>query len=79
MVDESVKRCEYKMGKVIQMFKGDNGIVRSARVKLVHGEFNRPLVKLAPVIYDCVSEIENRAGDFGATPNQHQAASDSQK
>ena len=39
----------------------------SARVKMAHGELKRPVVKLAPVFYDGVSEIENRAGDFVAT------------
>ena len=45
MVDESVRRREYKMGRVIQVFTGDDGVVRSARVKMAHGEFNRPVVK----------------------------------
>ena len=79
MVDESVKRCEYKMGRVIQVFKGNDGVVRSARVKMAHGEFNRPVVKLAPVFYDGVSEIENRAGDVGATSEQKHEPSDQQK
>ena len=69
MVDDSVNRCEYKMGRVNKIFKGDNGVVRSARVKMAHGEFNRPVVKLAPVFYDGVSEIKNRAGDVGASNN----------
>ena len=79
MVDESVKRCEYKMGRVIQVFKGNDGVVRSARFKMAHGEFNRPVVKLAPVFYDGVSEIENRAGDVGATSEQKHEPSDQQK
>ena len=33
----------------------------SARVKMAHGELNRPVVMLAPVFYDAVSEVENRA------------------
>ena len=44
---------------------------------MAHGELNRPVMKLAPVLYDGVSEIENRAGDVGATSNQlksHQTA-----
>ena len=79
MVDDSVKRCECKMGRVIKVFKGDDGVVRSARVKMVHGEFNRPVVKLAPVFFDGVSEIENRAGDFGANNEQKHEPSDQQK
>ena len=79
MVDDSVKRCEYKMGRVNKVFKGDNGVVRSARVKMAHGEFNRPVVTLAPVFYDGVSEIENRAGDVGASNKQKHEPSDQQK
>ena len=67
LVDDSVKRCEYKLGRVIEIFTGNDGVVRSARVKMAHGELNRPVVKLAPVFYDGVSEIENGAGDVGAT------------
>ena len=70
MVDDSVKRFEYKMGRVIKVFKGDYGVVGSARVKMAHGDFIRPVVKLAPVFYEGVSEIENRAGDVGATNEQ---------
>ena len=64
LVDDSVKRCEYKLGRIIEIFTGNDGVVRSARVKMAHGELNRPVVELAPVFYDGVSEIENRAGDF---------------
>ena len=64
LVDDSVKRCEYKIGRFIEIFTGNDGVVRSARVKMAHRELNRPVVKLAPVFYDGVSEIESRAGDF---------------
>ena len=33
MVDDSVKRCEYRNGRVIQVFEGDDCVVRSARFK----------------------------------------------
>ena len=79
IVDDSVKRCEYKMGRVIKVFKGDDGVVRSAKIKRAHGEFNRPVVKLAPVFYDGVTEIEKRAGDVGATNEQKHEPSDQQK
>ena len=79
MVDESVRQCEYKMGRVIQVLKGHDGVVRSARVKMAHGEFNRPVVKLAIVFYDGVSENENGAGDVGATKEQKLEPSDQPK
>ena len=37
---------------------------------MAHGELKRPVVKLAPVFYDGVSEIGNRAGNVGATDTQ---------
>ena len=79
LVDDSVKGCEYKLGRIVEIFTGNDGVVRSARVKMAHGELNRPVVKLAPVFYDGVSEIENRAGDVGATSNELQKPSDSKK
>ena len=69
LVDDSVKRCEYKFGPIIEIFTGSDGVVRSAKVKMAHGELNPPVVKIAPVFFDGVSEIENRAGDVGATSN----------
>ena len=63
----------------MEIFTGNDGVVRSARVKMAHGELNRPVVKLAPVFYDGVSEIENRAGDVGATSEQKHEPSDQQK
>ena len=70
LVDDSVKRCEYKLGikaRIIEIFTGNDGVVRSARVKIAHGELNRPVVKLATVFFDGVSQSEKRTGDVGAT------------
>ena len=46
--------------------------MQSARVKMAHGEFNRPLVKMAPLLNDGVSKVKNRAGDVDATSNHKQ-------
>ena len=78
-VHDTVKRCEYKLGRIVEIFTGNDGFVRLARVKMAHGELNRPVVNLAPVFYDAVSEIENRAGDVSATSNHLQKPSDSSK
>ena len=75
----TVNRCENKLGRIFEIFTGNDGVVRSARVEMAHGELNRPVVKLAPVFYDGVTEIENRAGDVGATSNQLEKPSDSMK
>ena len=79
LVDDSVKRCEYKLGRIIEIFAGNDGVVRSARVKIEPGELNLQVVKLAPVFYDDVSEVENKSGDIGATSNQLKKPSDSKK
>ena len=41
MVDESVKRCECKMRIVIQVFKGGDSVVQSARVTMAHDEWEQ--------------------------------------
>ena len=46
LVDDSVKRCEYKLGRIIEIFTGNDGVVRPERVNMAHGELNRPVVKL---------------------------------
>ena len=67
------------MGQIIEIYTGNDGFVRSARFKTAHGEQNRPVVKLAPVFYDGISEIENRACDYGATSKQLEKQSHSKK
>ena len=76
MVDDSVERCEHQMRRIITVFKSDDGVVQSARVKLVRGKFNRLVVNLAPVFYDTLSEIQDRAGDVSI---HQQESSDSNK
>ena len=85
MVNDSVKQFEHKIGRLIEVFKGDNGVVRSARAKVVYGKFIRPVVKLAPVFYDGDQEIKNRKNDVelakalvGATSKDQKKPSDSQ-
>ena len=77
LVDEPVKRCEYKLGQFMLTFTGNDGVLRSVRVKMAHGELIQSVVKLAPVFYDGVFKIETRAGDAGATSNELQKPSDS--
>jgi hypothetical protein len=48
------------MARVEDVFTGDDGIVRSARVRTKLGTYVRPVVKLAPVPIDVP---RNRAGD----------------
>ena len=59
LADGSIKRWEYKLGRFIEIFTVNDGVVRSARVKIAQGEMNRPVVKLAPAFHDGVSKIES--------------------
>ena len=52
VVDENVKRSNYKMARVLEvmeMQEGSDGRVRSATVVTKDGKLKRPVVKLAPV------------------------------
>ena len=71
IVDENVKRVHYKMGRVLEVFHGSDGRVRSALVKTEDGKLKRPVVKLAPMFYESVFREKNRAGNVGAS---HQKA-----
>ena len=71
IVDENVKRAHYKMGRVLEVFHGSDGRVRSALVKTEDGKLKRPAVKLAPMFYESGFQEKNRAGNVGAS---HQKA-----
>ena len=71
IVDENVKRAHYKMGRVLEVYHGSDGRVRSALVKTEDGKLKRPVVKLAPMFYESVFQEKNRAGNVGAS---HQKA-----
>ena len=66
LIDDSVKRCEYQLGRIIEVLTGNNCVVQSAGVKMAHGEVTRPVVKLAPLFYD----IKNKASNVGTTSNK---------
>ena len=67
IVDENVKRAHYKMSRVLEVYHGSDGRVRSALVKTEDGKLKRPVVKLAPMLYESVFREKNRAGNFGAS------------
>ena len=67
IVDENVKRAHYKMGRVLEVYHGSDGRVRSALVKTEDGKLKRPVVKLAPMFYESVFQEKNRAGNVGAS------------
>ena len=71
IVDENVKRAHYKVGRVLEVFHGSDGRVRSALVKTEDGKLKRPVVKLVPMFYESVFQEKNWAGNVGAS---HQKA-----
>ena len=70
IVDENVKRAHYKIGRVLEVYHGSDGRVRSALVKTEGGKLKRPVVKLAPLFYESVFREKNRAGNVGASHQQ---------
>ena len=67
VVDENVKRSNYKMARVFEVQEGSDGRVRSATVVTKDGKLKRPVVKLAPLFYESVFREKNRAGNDGAS------------
>ena len=70
IVDENVKRAHYKLGRVLEVYHGSDGRVRSALVKTEDGKLKRPVVKLAPMFYEGVFREKNTAGKVGASHQQ---------
>ena len=54
------------MARVMEVYPGDDGVVRSAKIKTEHGELKRPIVKMATLFYECFWE-GNRAREVGAS------------
>jgi hypothetical protein len=46
VVDENLPRGQWRLGRVIKTFSGEDGQVRSAEVKTKYGQYKRPAVKL---------------------------------
>ena len=72
ILDDNVKRAHYKIGRVLEVYHGSDGRVRSALVKTEDGKLKRPVVKLAPMFYESVFREKNRAGNVGASQLQDQ-------
>ena len=67
VVDENVKRSNFKMARVVEVQEGNDGRVRSASVVTKDGKLKRTIVKLAPLFYESVFREKNRAGNVGAS------------
>ena len=68
--DENVKRAHYKMGRVVEVYHGNDGHVRSALVKTEDRKLKQPVLKRAPSFYESVFREKNRAGNVGVSHQQ---------
>ena len=73
LIDESVRRHENKMARVIEVIPGTDDVIRPESVRAEDGVFQRPAVKLVLVFFDCFRD-ENRAGDVGARHSKNSIA-----
>ena len=47
IIDCNIIRSKWQMGKVIQVYLGDDGKVRSVKVKMSSRNYDRPITKLS--------------------------------
>ena len=66
MIEDNVRRSHHKMARVLEVYPGKDGIVRSALIKTVNGTLKRPVVKLA-TIFEKRFQAENGACTVGAS------------
>ena len=50
LVEDNMKRSHYQMARIIEVYPGKDGYVRSALIKTATGQCKRPVVKLACVL-----------------------------
>ena len=50
IIDPSVQRSQWSMALVDQVYEGDDGLVRSVRVKTKLGLYDRPITKLCLLV-----------------------------
>ena len=50
LTEDSVKRSQYRMAQIVEIYPGKDGVVRSALIKTLGGTLKKPVVELAPLI-----------------------------
>ncbi len=63
ILEPSSRRSQYLLGRVVEVFVGDDGIVRSAKVRTSTGVYTRPAVKLVSLDDVCPDTSGHRAGN----------------
>ena len=46
VVDDNLPRGRWNVGRVVKLFPGDDGVIRTVQVQTKQGTFMRPVVKL---------------------------------
>ena len=54
IVTENLERAQYKIIGVLETYYGSDGRVRSALVNAEVGKLKKPIVKMAPLLYESV-------------------------
>ncbi|XP_064638330.1 uncharacterized protein LOC135494343 [Lineus longissimus] len=49
VIEERLPRGQWKMGRVLEVYPGEDGLVRTAKVKTSNGKYVRPVNRLCPV------------------------------
>ena len=66
LIEDNVKRSQYRMARIVEIYPGKDGFVRSALIKTLDGTLKRPVVKLAPLFIERFPS-ENGAVIVGAS------------
>ena len=66
LIEDSVKRSQYSVARIVEIYPGKDGVRRSTLIKTLAGTFKKTVVKLA-LLFNERSPSENRAGIVGAS------------
>ena len=64
LIEDNVQRSQHRMARIVEIYPGKDGVVRSALIKTLDGTLKRPVVKLAPFFNERFPS-ENGAGIVG--------------
>ena len=51
LVEDNVKRSQYRKARIVEIYPGKDGVRKSALIKTFDGTLKRPVVKLAPLFF----------------------------
>ena len=61
--EDNIPRMKWNLGLITELFRGSDGIVRSAKLRTTNGETNRHISKLYPLEIGCVDNNVNNLDD----------------